>query len=100
MVRHFKPEFLMARAWHNHPDDEYHAIIYFSDRIRNQDIKFRNSVPLATAESGYRSAVEEKSKEKRAAAINAWCETYLSGSDWQRLKAAIRKRRIATRMRL
>lgn len=75
------------------PDDEYHATFYLNDRIRNYDIKFLNSVSYSVAETDYRAAVDEKSKGKRAAAINAWCEKYLPGSDWRRLKAAIRKRR-------
>lgn len=84
----------MARAKYTiTPDDAYHATFYLSDRIRNHDIKFRNSVPHVSAEADYRVAVDEKSKTKRAAAINTWCEMHLAGSDWKRLKAAIRKRR-------
>lgn len=52
-------------------DDEYHATLYLSDRIRNHDIKFFNSVRHTVAETDCRVAIDEKSEEKFAAAINA-----------------------------
>lgn len=74
-------------------DDEFHATFYLSDRLRNHGFKFSDSVSRAKAESDFRTAVDEKTKTKRAAAANSWCETYLSRADWQKLKTAVRKRR-------
>ena len=74
-------------------DDEFHATFYLSDRLRNHGIKFRDSVSRAKAESDFRTAVDEKTKTKRAAAVNSWCERYLSRADWEKLKTSVRKRR-------
>ena len=74
-------------------DDEFHATFYLSGRLRNYGFKFRDSVSSAQAEGDYRAAISEKTKSARAAALNVWCERYLSKADWRRLKTAVRKRR-------
>lgn len=74
-------------------DDECHATFYLSGRLRNYGFKFRDSVSSTQAESDYRGAANEKTKATRAAALNVWCERYLSKADWRRLKSAVRKRR-------
>ena len=74
-------------------DDEFHATFYLSGRLRNYGFKFRDSVSSTQAGSDYRSAASEKTKSTRAAALNVWCEKYLSKADWRRLKTAVRKRR-------
>ena len=74
-------------------DDEFHATFYLSGQLRNYGFKFRDSVSSTQAESDYRAAASEKTKSTRAAALNVWCEKYLSKSDWRRLKTAVRKRR-------
>ena len=74
-------------------DDECHATFYLSGQLRNYGFKFRDSASSTQAGSDYRAAAIEKTKSTRAAALNVWCEKYLSTSDWRRLKTAIRKRR-------
>ncbi len=74
-------------------DDECHATFYLSGQLRNYGFKFRDSVSSTQAGSDYRAASSEKTKSTRAAALNVWCEKYLSKSDWRRLKTAVRKRR-------
>ena len=74
-------------------DDEFHATFYLSGQLRNFGFKFCDSVSSTQAESAYRSAASGKTKSTRAAALNVWCEKYLSKSDWHRLKTAVRKRR-------
>ena len=74
-------------------DDECHATFYLSGQLRNYGFKFRDSVSSTQAGSDYRAAASEKTKSTRAAALNVWCEKYLSKSDWRRLKTAVRKRR-------
>jgi len=74
-------------------DDEFHATFYLSGQLRNYGFKFLDSVSSTQAESDYRDAASEKTKATRAAALNVWCERYLSKADWRRLKSAVRKRR-------
>ena len=74
-------------------DDEFHATFYLSGQLRNYSFKFRDSVSTAQAERDYRTAASEKTKATRAAALNVWCERYLSKADWRKLKTAVRKRR-------
>jgi macrodomain Ter protein organizer (MatP/YcbG family) len=74
-------------------EDEFHATFYLSGRIRNYGFQFCDSVSYPAAESDYRNAINEPTREKRATALNAWCTKYLSKADTQRLRTAVRKRR-------
>ena len=74
-------------------EDEFHATFYLSGRIRNYGFQFCDSVSYPAAESDYRNAINEPTREKRATALNAWCAKYLSKADTQRLRTAVRKRR-------
>lgn len=77
----------------NTADDEWHAMFYLSGRLRNHGLEFRDSASSADAENEYRIAANEPTRNQRAAALNAWCERYLSKADMRKLKTAVRKRR-------
>ncbi len=46
-----------------------------------------------TAQRELAKACLPRSKEEKAKLLNDWCEQYLTSKCWQKLKAAIRKRR-------
>lgn len=74
-------------------DDCIHAELYLSRRIRNFEIEFRDDTDSMNAEGEYQNATNQRKNSKRAEQLNAWCEMYLTSTDWKRLKSAIRKRR-------
>jgi macrodomain Ter protein organizer (MatP/YcbG family) len=73
--------------------DLNHAYFYLSDRLLTRRVRFDDSVSPDAADRAFREAMVEKGKEKQSARLNAWCERYLSSSEWAKLKLAIRKRR-------
>ena len=74
-------------------DDEIHATFYLGDRLRKRDLKFQDSAFYSSAENDFRTAVDQKTKQARIAALNSWCKKYLSDADSGKLKVAVRKRR-------
>ena len=74
-------------------DDEIHATFYLGDRLRNRDLRFQDSDFYSSAESDFRTAVDNKTTQARIAALNSWCKKYLSDADNRKLKVAVRKRR-------
>ena len=74
-------------------DDEIHATFYLGDRLRNRDLRFQDSDFYSSAESDFRTAIEEKTTHARLAALNSWCKKFLSDADRGKLNVAIRKRR-------
>ncbi|MEX1026610.1 MAG: hypothetical protein WD049_01190 [Candidatus Paceibacterota bacterium] len=74
-------------------EDFSHANFYLSRKLRNYDIDFGEEVSLASATQEYSEATHHKRKEVRVQETNAWCEKYLSGKEWEKLKTAVRKRR-------
>lgn len=77
-------------------EDCVHAELYLSRQIRNYEIEFRDDANSLNAEGEYRDATSERKKTSRAQQLNEWCERYLTSTDWNRLKSAIRKRRERT----
>jgi len=73
--------------------DFLHAEFYLSVRIRNFCIKYSKGVSSIDAQTEYAAAVRSERKTQRAKLLNAWCEKYLSGAEWTKLKSAVRKRR-------
>ena len=73
--------------------DQLHAGFYLSGKWSRYDIEFSDDVNVTTAQKKFYAALDQKGKAKRAEAMNAWCEKYLSTAEWRKLKAAIRKRR-------
>ena len=73
-------------------DDVVHAIAYLRTRLQLFAIDL-GVASNRTANNEFNAAIEAKSKEERARGIQAWCEEYLSVSEWTKLKASIRKRR-------
>ncbi|QDV43916.1 Macrodomain Ter protein [Stieleria neptunia] len=78
------------------PDDVVHATFYIRGRLQASGFEFVDSISLENVERGFTAAADVKSRVDRAAAVNAWCETYLGSEEWKRLKTAIRKRRYRT----
>ena len=74
-------------------DDFLHAEFCLSLRIRTFRIKFAKGVSSIDAQAEYDIAVRAKEKGQRLDLLNAWCEVYLTGAEWTKLKSAIRKRR-------
>ena len=74
-------------------DDEIHATFYLGDRLRKRDLRFPESVLYSSAESEFRTALEERTTPARIAALNSWCGKYLSNADSAKFKVAVRKRR-------
>jgi macrodomain Ter protein organizer (MatP/YcbG family) len=73
--------------------DLLHVELYLGDKLRTYNIEFSEGVSLATVEKKCDVAIGHKSKTKRSEAMNTWCERYLSTTEWNKLKSAIRKRR-------
>lgn len=73
-------------------DDAVHAIAYLRTRLQLFAIDL-GAASNRTANNEFNAAIEAKSKEERAKGIQAWCEKYLSDSEWMKLKTSIRKRR-------
>ncbi|QDV81254.1 Macrodomain Ter protein [Stieleria magnilauensis] len=74
-------------------EDVVHATFYISGRLQVAGFAWPESVSHDDARREFVAAADIKAKHGRAAAVNTWCETYLSTDDWKRLKLAIRKRR-------
>jgi len=77
-------------------DDYLHAYFYLSPKVRSHEIEYlKESQEFSAGKSFNRAASSEiKGKKKQAEALNAWCEKHLTSSEWQKLKQAIRKRRV------
>ena len=73
--------------------DEFHATFYLGDKLRRRDLRFPEAVLHSSAESEFRTALDTKDSLVRIAALNSWCERYLSDADRGKLKVAVRKRR-------
>ena len=72
--------------------DVIHATDYVKSRLQLFALDLGDaSSRTATKEFG--DAVDVRSKEERANRLNDWCEKYLSGTEWTKLKTSIRKRR-------
>ncbi len=74
-------------------DDFLYAEFCLSLRIRSFRIKFGKGVSSIDAQAEYDNAVRAKEKGQRLDLVNAWCEKYLTGAEWTKLKSAVRKRR-------
>ena len=74
-------------------DDFLHAEFCLSLRMRSFRIKFAKGVSSIDAQAEYDIAVRAKEKGQRLDLLNAWCEKYLTGGEWTKLKSAVRKRR-------
>ena len=84
----------MPRPRYQITDDDFlHAEFYLTVRIRNLRITFAKGISSIDAAADYQDAVRTDGKTKRLELLNSWCERYLSGTEWKRLKSAIRKRR-------
>lgn len=84
----------MARPRYRIDEKDFlHAEFYLSVRIRNFRIKYPKTVSSLDAHTEYDTAVRSEGRTQRAKILNAWCEKYLSGPEWTKLKSAIRKRR-------
>ena len=73
--------------------DYTHACFYLGDKLRNQDFEFSHEASATDARSDYFEIVHAGQRKGRAERLNTWCEKYLIGSEWLKLKTAIRKRR-------
>jgi len=74
-------------------EDFLHAEFCLSPRIRNFRITFAKGVASIDARADYDITARAKEKGQRLDLLNAWCEKYLTGAEWTKLKSAIRKRR-------
>ena len=74
-------------------EDFLHAEFYLSMRIRNFRVKLPEGISPLDMQEEYDGAVRSEGRKQRLQLLNVWCEKYLSGAEWQKLKSAIRKRR-------
>ena len=74
-------------------EDFLHAEFCLSARIRSYRIKFAKGVASIDARDEYDIAVRTTGKKQGLDLLNTWCEKYLTGAEWTKLKSAIRKRR-------
>ena len=75
-------------------DSDYnHARFYLADKLRDYGIQFAEEVSIASARDEFITVTDGGEKKGRANRLNSWCEKYLNGHEWRKLKAAIRKRR-------
>jgi len=74
-------------------EDFLHAEFCLSIRIRTFRIAFGKGVSVLDVEEEYNTAVRSDGRKQRLDLLNAWCEKYLTGAEWTKLKSAVRKRR-------
>ncbi len=84
----------MPRAKYRITDEDFvHASFYLGRKLQTYDIEFADEVSPPVAKQEFVEATHHKRKPVRVQETNAWCEKYLSGKEWERLKTAVRKRR-------
>jgi len=75
-------------------DSDYtHARFYLADKLRNYGIQFAEEVSIVNASDEFFALTGDGERKGRANRLNSWCEKYLNGHEWRKLKTAIRKRR-------
>jgi len=73
--------------------DFLHAEFCLSPRIRSYRITFAKDIASIDARDKYDIAVRTQETKQGLDLLNKWCEKYLTGAEWTKLKSAIRKRR-------
>lgn len=73
--------------------DVNHAAAYLKPLLQTRDFELRGDASYRAAEHQFEEAVGVREKAERAKQLNAWCEKYLFGKTWAKLKLSIRKRR-------
>lgn len=68
--------------------DLTHAWQYLTHRVQIQLIELEDE-----SKREFWDISTVSGRDKRAAALNAWCEANLTAGEWTKLKSAIRKRR-------
>lgn len=76
------------------PTDLAHSLLYLADRMQLQYLDVSDVSRREFSEIKLIQAADTRATRKaQAEALNTWCEQNLSTAEWQKMKAAIRKRR-------
>ena len=87
----------MPRAIYKITEQDFlHVSQYLYDRVMLRKLHLCEEPSWDTAEKAFFEVYTLSKKSNRSGLLNAWCEEHLTKGDWQKLKAAVRKRRERT----